>query len=118
METPTTAIDVREMEINMRLLVHLYERATRSLAGSQEDFWCDKLYRHLIHAEAAARYLKEATRSNIVRKITDMMVLRKQGVNYSITVTSAADQKKSMEEAEKIYSGQDRGWVTIQEGRR
>ena len=28
-ETPTTAGDVRRMEIDMRQLVHLYERATR-----------------------------------------------------------------------------------------
>ena len=50
-ETPTTAGDVRKMEIDMRLLVHLYKLATRSQTGSQEDYWCNKLCRHMIHAE-------------------------------------------------------------------
>ena len=86
-ETPTTAGDVRRMEIGMRLFVHLYERATRSQTGSQEDYWCDKLCRHMIHAESALLCLNEATRSNIVRKIGDMMVLRRAGTNYTINTT-------------------------------
>mmetsp|Transcript_43280 Transcript_43280/g.90634 ORF Transcript_43280/g.90634 Transcript_43280/m.90634 type:complete len:191 (+) Transcript_43280:561-1133(+) len=88
--TPKEAGDipgVRETEINMRRLIHLYERATRSQAQSQEDGWCDKLLRHLVHAEAAAHYLNEATRSNIVRKATDLMILRKHGPRYTVSAT-------------------------------
>ncbi len=68
----------------MRILVYLHERATRSQPRGQEDTWCDKFARHLIHAESADKYQNEATGGNIVRKITDMMVLLKQGTPYTV----------------------------------
>ena len=86
-KTPRNSSDIREMEIDMRDLVHIHERATRSALGSTEDHFCEKLIRHLIHAEAAANYENEATRSNIVRKLTDLMVARKEGHKYTIVVT-------------------------------
>ena len=41
----------------------------------------------MIHAESAPRYLNEATRTNIVRKIGDMMILRRGGTSYTINKT-------------------------------
>ena len=70
----------------MRDLVHLHERATRFALRSTEDAFCEKLIpgRRLSHAEAAAHYENEATRSNIVRKLADQMVSRKDAYKYTI----------------------------------
>jgi hypothetical protein len=47
-QIPRNSNDIRQMEIDMRDLVHLYERATKSSLGSTEDTFCEKLIRRLI----------------------------------------------------------------------
>jgi hypothetical protein len=42
-KTPRNSNDIRQMEIDMRDLVHIYERATRSTLGSTEDTFYVKL---------------------------------------------------------------------------
>ena len=51
-----------------------------------QDMFCEKQIQRLHHAEAAAHYENEATRSNVVRRLTDRMVARKDG--YKCTIAS------------------------------
>jgi hypothetical protein len=63
--------------------------------GSTEDMFCEKLIRRLIQAEAAAHYENEATRSDdIVRKLTDQMVSRKEGTKYSYCEHPARNRQR------------------------